>query len=204
MQNSPLRVSARAGGHAPQQNADQLAAEFPILGRYLGDIRFNAAVQGFLLEAASRKVKSSATSFPDFLRASFKTWPEIGELARLEQGFKRAGEIHADHSFALPASALTDARQSRLRLHPSVQLLVFNQNTTSLWSCLVCGEVPPRPYHLDQPQYVIIWRHDRMPRFRILGDDEARDLAAFQKRPSRQSPYFLGWVKAGLVLELLK
>ncbi|MEO6607204.1 MAG: hypothetical protein ABIN69_01895 [Aestuariivirga sp.] len=192
MQNSLHRLQfvqsiEQAKGFASSKTAAELAEEFSFLARYLGDIRFGAAVQDFLLEAASSKAKS----FPDFMVGRFKAWSEIGELARLERSFQQAEGVR-------------DEIGDKLRLHASAELLVFTQNTTSIWSCLVCGEAPPRPYKLDQPQRVVVWQQDQMPRFRILGDDEAKDLAAFQKRPSQKSPYFLGWLETGLAVALAK
>jgi hypothetical protein len=200
----PIRPVKPQRGLATKQTAVGLASEFSFLARYLGDTRFCAAVQDFSLEAASSKTKRSAKSFPDFMAVRFKAWSEIGELARLEQSFLNAERIEDGKVTPLARPPPKDHRRGKLRSHPSAQLLVFTQNTTSIWSCLVCEEVPPRPYKLDQPQHVLVWQQHHMPRFRILGDDEAGELAAFRKHPSQKSAYFRGWLEAGLVTELAK
>lgn len=181
----------------------ELATEYSILARYLGETRFEGAVHDFLHATQARKgVGTRAKSFPDYLAVKFQAFPEIGELAVFECSLH-----NAEKSATRTGSTSVLEHEKTLKtsqLHFSAQLLAFSQNTTSIWACLVCGEPPPRPYTLDLPQHVVVWRQVQRARFRLLGTEEARDLAAFKRQPSGTSPYFLGWLETGLAVALAK
>lgn len=178
--------------------ADFLARNFPVLARYLGESR----IQAMALDWSGSDVVGHAFSgawhkrFPAVLARAerFKLQPEIAELAQLECSFRTA----------LEAEMGRVAEGRKLRLHPSVQCLVFCQNTTSIWSALKCEETPPRPFTLESPQHVVVWRQAGLSRFRILGEDEAKALARIKSRYPNTSAYFRNWREAGLVVESAK
>ncbi len=211
VQHSPIKafrkpsgpLEREAGGSGADELAEYLALDYPALAQYLGDSRFRAAAFEFhgTIKIGADQLESARRSFAGFVAQSalFSHSPEIAELAQLEQSFQVdfGARPHTPIDLA-DASELEE--KSRLRLHPSVKIWCFKQNTTSLWSAIKCGEAPPRPYQLDLPQHVLVWHYKSLPRFRILGDDEAEAIAAFSKRPSNASAYFRGWVEAGLIV----
>lgn len=131
-------------------------------------------------------------AYEPFLRA-----PEIQEMATLELALKVAFE--SPEMTSLSSKDLdTLGSAQRLHFHPSVQYLRFFQNTTSLWSALVCEQVPPRPHALDCVQHLIVWRQGNGARFRIVGAEEAH---AFKNATTALAqPYLRSWVEAQLVL----
>jgi hypothetical protein len=208
VQNSPPRFQAPQTRKLPASILGarlryELAAEYPLLARYMSETRFNGAVQDFLQKVQSPLgLGTLAKTFPDYLAIKFQAFLEIGELAVLERSFHNAERVEAPSvSFS---SASNDRRHKTFQIHSSAQLLLFTQNTTGIWSCLVCKEPPPRPYVLDKPQRVVVWRQNQCARFRILGDEEARDLTGFKRRPLETSPYFLGWLETGLAVAWAK
>ena len=188
--------------------ANELASNFPVVARYLG----GSHMQAVALEFYGGKVlgpsfnRSWFKKFPADLAhtARFKFHPEIAELAVLELGIRNA--VATEYAVVKPSVEFESlgAERRKFRLHPSVRSLVFTQNTTSIWSALTCEENPPRPYKLDVPQHVLVWQQKGSSRFRILGEDEAKALAQFNTRAPQKSPYFRGWLEAGLVVEPAK
>ncbi len=211
MQHQPLGhrttgAAKRLSAAAALYNADLLALKFPVLARYLGESGmqavaldiYGAKVMGPVLGGARLKKLPAELSRSE----RFKLHPEIAELALMELSFRSALEAD-DAPTPLRIEPLGPERR-KLRLHPSVHCLVFTQNATSIWSALKCDETPPRPFKLDQPQQVLVWRQNGLSRFRILGEDEAKALACFNTRSPNKSPYFRGWLEAGLVVEPAK
>ena len=165
-----------------------IASEYSVLHRYLGELRFNACLQCCMAQPASwRRV---ADELPNLLSRSARNTPEIAELAQLERAMRIAFEAAETQS----GSCNT--------LHPSVSLLTFEHNTASLWSALICGEPPPRPYRLDQPQNLVIWRHKGSPRMRLLGEEEYFCMSALQAGRNQKPAtdfYVAGWLDSSVV-----
>jgi hypothetical protein len=112
------------------------------------------------------------------------------------------------------------AKHLRLEFHPSVSLLNFTQNTVGIWSSLMCDELPPRPFRLDAPQHVLVWRQGDRARMRILGDEECHAVETVQAHASferlcdrltlweprddpriRASAYVRGWIDSGVLAD---
>lgn len=172
----------------------------------MGESRFSVAAMAF---AAARPAPSSGPRtwvrrFPAHLRDAepYRKFPELSELAQLEACFHLALEAE-EHNGSLIGAA-DGVSDKILCLHPSVQMLAFHQNTTSLWAALQCEETPPRPFSLERLQNVLVWRQGPTVRFRMLGEDEAAALLAFKRYHSPTSPYFRTWVEAGLVVAAVK
>lgn len=200
------RAAAPSAAIEQSRVAELVAAEFPVLARYMGESRFKAASLAFASNRPARITdqRSWLRQFPAHLQNAepHRHFPELAELAELEIRYHVAQEIDDSHIARLGAPEAAD--EQKLCLHHSVTRLLFHQNTTSLWSALQCGEIPPRPFRLDQAQHVVVWRQGSTVRFRMLGDDEAAALASFEERPSKTSSYFRNWVEAGLVVPVVK
>jgi hypothetical protein len=165
-----------------------ITQNYLVLRKYLGAIRFEAVIRGFLATATKQ-------GLPAFLANHDNGHQEWAELAILEEAVIRANEAR----FPL---ANTD---KPINLRASCQLFTFNYNTTGLWSSLICDEVPPRAYRLEQPCHVLVWRQGGRSRMRILGEEEFVRLLHIQKTApapfhaaESDAAYLRGWLDAGL------
>ncbi len=186
-----------------------LANDYCALRRYLGEVRFNALAAECIEAHPSRNLNAHAYSarLPERIAAFHKASAELAELAELERALRDAFEA-TEAQALLPNSLLPNSLlPERLRLHPSVHLISFTQNTLSIWSGLKCDEPPPRPYTLDTPQHVLVWRHNGQPRVRILGDDEyglldsIRTNSCFAARDATSELYLRGWLETEVLAE---
>lgn len=191
---------------------DYLANELPMLHAYLGDIAFNKIAHDYVSANASQRENANflSTHLPQYLQASpsFTHNPEIYELAAFEVAINKAF-VAPESCIAKSLDAFSgDQRTIKIKFVDSVQLLLFNQNTTSIWAALKCEEKLPRPHSLDAPQHVLVWRQRGVSRFRILGEEEASLFQHFAKKAKtvtqksvlqRTSNYLRGWLDAELV-----
>lgn len=167
--------------------------DLPVLRAYLGDVQFSNALKAYFGEVPHSIANPPWHIFhlPKFLKAypAFHYRPEIVELAILELAFQKA--------FVAPALVKKIGHPT---LHPSVSKLVFEQNTTSIWSALICNMVPPKPHKLENPQSVLVWRQANSARFRLLGQDEEKQLTMLDREDFGVEHYLNGWIESELVL----
>jgi hypothetical protein len=160
--------------------AGLLAGEHQKLRCYMGETAFEAMARTYVSRHPSDQPNARwyARHLPEFLARAlpFARTPELAELASLEGALNDAfdapqapvvtcAELAALGSAALAAAALD--------IHPSARRLRVTTNVTGLWSCLKCDEMPPKPYRLEAPQEILVWRQGESSRFRLLGDEEA-------------------------------
>jgi hypothetical protein len=222
--SQPLRrsIASRANMHIYRQ-IEALAQYFNILSRYMGDVAFEKLAASAIGEDATAlpSLRKDCESMLRQLQNDFSSQflPELRELAHLQTAMYKAFEASEQPTLTIGhISPMSDQQINQLHfvVHSSVQLLQFNQNTSSLWAALTCGESPPKPHRLDEPQHIVVWRQLDVARYRILGSAEAaalrvlklgHKLAAVQSllntlegegRCARN--YFEGWVAAGMVL----
>ncbi len=191
-----------------------LANELPMLYAYLGDVAFNKIADEYVSTNSRKRENANflGTQLPQFLQASqsFAHNPEIFELASFEVAINKAF-VAPETCFATSLEFEPSQQQSkRITFVESAQVLLFNQNTTSIWAALKCEEKPPRPHRLDEPQHVLVWRQRGASRFRILGEEEANLFQHFAKKAKqkpileksdvqRTSNYLRSWLDAELV-----
>ena len=191
-----------------------LANELPMLYAYLGDITFNRTANDYILANVNKRENASylGTHFHQYFQHSdqFRHNPEIFELGSLEVAINRAF-VAPEYRFATslefnPAELQT----KKIRFVETAQVLLFNQNTTSIWAALKCQEIPPRPHSLDAPQHVLVWRQRGSSRFRLLGEEEANLFHHFANKAKsktmrqetvvqRTADYLRSWLDAELV-----
>ena len=182
-----------------------LGTEYELLRRYLGEVAFSKLVRDYSAAYPNRHSNARwfANNIHSFLKTSpnFKHHGEIIELASFEAALNQA--FNAPEVLPLNPNSLAKLglKNLRIRIHPSVNHIIFLQNTTSIWSALKCDEKPPKPHRLDAPQHVLTWRQGASSRFRILGEEE---ISAFEhlsnKTPGAQTTAYLrGWSEAELV-----
>jgi hypothetical protein len=146
----------------------------------MGEAAFNGMARSYVgcNPSSQPNVRWYARHLPDFLSSvsPYAGMPELAELALLERSLNDAGDA-ADApavTFAgLAALAPEQVGAAILDIHPSVRRFRVRTNATGLWSCLKCGEIPPKPSRLVAPQEILVWRHDGTSRFRLLGGEEA-------------------------------
>lgn len=206
-----------------------LANDYAKLRAYIGEVRFNTMAAGYIAANPSRHSNARwfGQGLPAWLKISghFAQHQECVELAELELALATAFD-----SVDLPVLSLQDLAtlhadeiaNTAFAFHPGLQTLLFSQNTTSLWSALQCEEAPPRPYALDEPQTIMVWRQGSQSRFRMLGSEEAialsnaRDgvnfgvlceMMAFSQGADdvavRAATYLRGWFEAQILTSLL-
>jgi hypothetical protein len=178
----------------PTPHTNAITHEYPVLLRYLGHLRFSGYVDACGYDGMSWK--QTADSLPESLLHVPSVPLEVAELARLERAMRKAFE------------AGMDGNDGPRLLHPSVSLLTFEHNTSSLWSALICGEPPSRPYRLETPQHVVTWRHKGQARMRLLGQEEYNCMIALAGSPHHREAsaetampaYMAGWLENDVVL----
>jgi hypothetical protein len=188
--------------HAPAV-AQTLAAHLPVLRRYVGETKFNDLVTELVQHFPGKLAAALAGATAAFLRHHpfFMHCPELAELVELQLAFQAALE-------APPPNLINSAKAaSGFQLVVNAQLLRFSQNTTSIWSALTAGEMPPKPHPLEAEQKVLVWRQGEIARFRLLGQEEADLIEALQKpaalpaaeNPAQRQRYIEGWIAADLL-----
>ena len=162
-----------------RQLIEFLSRDYPFLHRYLGDIEFGKLVQTCCMALASRpNIRWHSNNLPDLIATGgvWKSRPELSEIAQLERALRQAFDapdlptLTSNDPLALEPEAYP---QLGFKLHPSVATLIFRTNASSIWSALKCQEEPPEPFHLSEPQAILVWRQGSNARFRALGNEEA-------------------------------
>lgn len=158
---------------------DLLAGEHGKLRRYMGEIAFTALARAY----AARYPSGPRDRLPEFLAAAprYALHRELAELAFLERALSQACEAAAAPATALAELATLKSEELEtavFALHPSTRRFKVSTNVTSLWSCLRCDEIPPKPSRLAAPQEILVWRQNQQARFRLLGDEEAKAFDA--------------------------
>lgn len=202
-----------------------LADDYGKLMCYMGEAAFNGMARFYVgcNPSSQPNVRWYARHLPDFLSSvpPYAGMPELAELALLERSLNDAGDA-ADApavTFAgLAALAPEQVGAAILDIHPSVRRFRVRTNATGLWSCLKCGEIPPKPSRLVAPQEILVWRQDGTSRFRLLGGEEAFAFDAAAEgvpfggivetiaagddpdtAPRRAAAYLRGWIEAQAV-----
>jgi hypothetical protein len=169
-----------------------MAAGYPRLRAYLGDVKFTALSDAYFAALPSTVPNASFywNGFPAFIGGpqSPMLRDELAEFASLENALRHALEIEPEASdHAAPLN----------QLHPSAQLLQMKNNTLSLWSAMVAGELPPKPEALIAPVDVLVWRQGTAARFRMIGHEELMALKV--AAAGKDTMFFPAWRESGLV-----
>jgi hypothetical protein len=180
MQTATNSRPVKLGLPPPAPLIGYLANELGYLYAYLGDITFNKLTRDYLRSYPELPIDPAAVkkNLLKYIGAQplVQRNPEILELADLELALNFA--LNAPDEKLLDVQAfekLASPKREQIIFNvvSSAQILLFKQNTTSIWSALKCEERPPKPHLLDEPQNLLVWRQGDAPRFRLLGRDEA-------------------------------
>lgn len=202
-----------------------LAHDYEKLRTYLGDVRFKEMALHYIAAHPSDQPNARWFSrhLPEFLAISghYRHQPELSELARLESALSDAFDGRDEDVCTMVDLAAVDPEffgSVRFIIASTVHRFAATTNVSSLWSCLKCDEVPPRPEAISKPLEIMVWRQGSGARFRILGDEEAMAIdsaregvsfsvicemmAAFEDPDSaamRAAGYLRGWIEAEVV-----
>jgi hypothetical protein len=223
MQTAPTTRPIKLGLPPPAPLIGYLANELGFLYAYLGDIAFNKLTRDYIRSYPKQSVDPAAVknNLLQFIEAQphVQRNLEILELANLELALNFAHNAPDEKLMDISTfDELSSPKREQIIFNfvSSAQILLFKQNTTSIWSAMKCEERPPKPHLLDEPQYLLVWRQGDAPRFRLLGSDEAFLFKLIAKKASLQSAYqqitiqtataedllnyVRGWVEAELIL----
>ena len=159
-----------------------LETDYERLQAYLGDDLFDTLVQQYidLYPSRYRSLRDYGLHLADMASTTepFSRWPEVAELARIEQAFGRSFDA-ADAPTAtlqdLQALAPETWPTLRLGFHKSVQLLPQCCNSFQIWQALADGVTPPSKT-LDDSTW-LIWRRDLVSSYRSLPQAELAALS---------------------------
>lgn len=165
---------------------EALAARFPVTER-LVDPEFFAAAADLFLEAfppLTPVVAEHGAEFPAFLAAfpPLADLPVVADVARLEQAIAEAGR--AAEAAPLPLAALAGEHPERLallrlRLHPSLRLVMTATPAFSVWQAHQEADAPEAVADW-QPERTLVLRPGEELRLAPLDTGTAAFLAALR------------------------
>ena len=205
---------------------EALSTDYERLHSYLGDDLFDTLMQQYIENYPSHH--PSLRHFGQHMvelverQKPFSQFPEIAEIARIEQAF-------ADSFDAADCQTVTLAQLAQiepeawatltLRFHGAVQLLPQKHNSFQIWRALANEETPPKT--TTSVGTWLIWRQDLVSRYRALDTAEltaltiASSAGSFadicaallehfseQETPQQAVTYLQQWINDQMVCEL--
>lgn len=160
---------------------EALCTDYERLHAYLGDELFDRLMEQYIEAYPSHytSLRYFGQHMVTFTQQTepFSQYPEIAELARIEQAFADSFDA-ADGSYVtldqLTALAADAWATLTLRFHSAVQLLPLQYNSFPIWQALSKEETPPQA-GTDDTSW-LIWRQDLVSRYRALESAEAAAL----------------------------
>ncbi|MCO7609566.1 DNA-binding domain-containing protein [Pseudomonas chlororaphis] len=160
-----------------------MGSDFPAIWHWLGDAEFQALTGAYIRQYPSRhfSLRWLGQGFAEFIQGHLV--PEQGaplaELARLEWAFTLAFDAAEAQVLTVAAMAGLEAEQwplLQLRLAPCVQWLDCRYNSLAQWRAVKEQGDFPDSALLDQQQVCLVWRAERVCRYRSLTAEEAAAL----------------------------
>ncbi|UMZ12063.1 putative DNA-binding domain-containing protein [Pseudomonas sp. MPFS] len=160
-----------------------MEGDFPSIRRWLGEQGFSSLVAAYLHHSPSRhfSLRWLGQGFADFIPrhvVSGEGLP-LAELARLEWAFTLAFDAPEAVVLSVPDLAALDAAQwpeLQLRLAPCVQWLLLRYNSLAQWQAVKAEVDFPPSALLEQEQVCLVWRSQRVCRYRSVSAGEAQAL----------------------------
>lgn len=196
-----------------------LEVSFERTRRWVGEQPFTGAACHYILTNPPRgwTLDDYGASFPEQLAGLFGDDPEVAELAWLEWHMQRAfAALDAPELTAevLAAVGYRDQDWARVCFVPATSFVMrrVSTNCTDLWESLTGPEIPCEWVKHDPDAYLVVWRRDVSPHYRIIDPEEARalelltngatfgDVAAITP-PEALGPRLARWLSDGLFSE---
>ena len=149
---------------------------------WIGDAAFDTAARDFVAShpPSSWTLNVYGAEFPAFLRDRFASDAEIGELAWLDWGLRRA--FDGDNAEPLSPERLEslDWEQAVLALAPTLSLHPVTTNVGAIWGALAEETSPPTVEPLPQRASLRVWRSGLSPQYRTIDALETRAIERVQ------------------------
>ncbi|GAA4774294.1 putative DNA-binding domain-containing protein [Novosphingobium ginsenosidimutans] len=165
--------------------SDALASGFERTKRWVGEEAFEQAAAHYILTNPPHRwtLDLFGEAFPDLLGTLFAEDPEVAELAWLEWQLQQA--FAARNAPVLTAADLAEASLSeddwaRLRFIPAPGFAArqVNFDVVTLWPLLRDEAAASAPARLPESGWLIVWRQDLSPHYRLLDPAEGTALVA--------------------------
>ena len=221
-----------SGGLAIYHNAyrgrllEALRGDYPALVYWVGDAEFEQWAVAYIRQCPSAhfSLRWFGAGFAGFLSGYLdqQQAAPLVEMATLEWAFTLAFDAPEATVLTVPAMATLDVAQwpaLQLRLAPCVQWLVQRYNSLEQWRAVKDHAVFPQAALLEQEQVCLVWRTQRICRYRSLVPDEAWALQGMcegqwsfaelcaglavtygEGAPLQAASWLKQWVEEGLVL----
>lgn len=202
--------------------------DFEKLHAWIGDEAFETLAMAYVASNPSHHANARwySRNLPDFLTAAapFRDMPALADIARLERALGDAFDAADAPVLRLEALAsIAPDRWSSLRFfaHPSARRIDLRSNAAEIWIALKEECDTPTAASTDSPVRLLVWRHNLLPKFREVLDEEAMmwdeaavgvpfgvlcEMLSFRSDPDtaplRAATLLQGWIADGLVSEV--
>jgi hypothetical protein len=146
---------------------------------WLGDERFDDAARVHIAShpPCSWTMSDYGLGFDTTLAGIYPDNPEVPELAWLDWSLRIAFNGPDAAPLDVAGLAEVDWDTARLHLAPTLVMRQVRTNVGAIWGTLAeDGGDPPPAELIDPPATLTVWRHDLMPRFHTVADDEHQAL----------------------------
>lgn len=165
-------------GHAYRARlVEALAANYPLLYRYLGDEQFAKLSNIYLTQTPStfRSIRWFGKELPALVKKLYGHHAYLESLANIEWTLTEVFDAQDATPVTLAdmaAIAPEDWSAIRLQFHPSLRLLTFSYSILPFWKALAEDQDPVIPEAC--PAFTcLFWRKDLINQFSALSEDEA-------------------------------
>jgi hypothetical protein len=146
---------------------------------WLGDEMFDDAARAHIARCPpnSWTMSDYGLGFENTLNALYPDNAEVAELAWIDWSLRIAFNGPDAPTLDMASLADVDWETARLRLVPTLAMRAITTNCAALWGALTDDNPePPAAEMLDRPVMLTVWRHDLMPRFHSVSDEEHQAL----------------------------
>ncbi len=147
---------------------------------WLGDELFEEAAQAHIARHPpnSWTMSDYGLGFEDTLALLYPDNPEVGELAWIDWSLRIAFNGPDAAPLDVASLAEVDWDAARLHLAPTLVMRPVTTNCAALWSALTDDNPDPPAAEISAHSVMLtVWRHDLMPRFHSVTDEEHHALA---------------------------
>lgn len=208
---------------------DALAANYPVLYKYLGCDQFNELAESYLKYYPSlyRSIRWFGDKLALFLyqNAPYSNIPYLSELAQFE--WTMTSVFDASDEPVLKIEDIVNIQPEkwpcmRFRPHASLYRVNLVWNVVQIWQAIMQDQLPPEPIEYSAPTLWVLWRKELMNQFCSIPEDEAWAIGAMLQRYHfseiceglcrwveedeaglRAASLLKGWIQSGLLTGII-